>query len=184
MTPAEHAFIEFMRRIKPARGHWRDGSSPTIIALAVTAATVLSALNFGLSPRPNNGPVLHFPTMGFFPAVVIVGYLRGAVAAWVAAGIASLVEVVKLSPEWFLAVDTNYLPWFLQYSLSLALCAGFSARGSKFRYGDKGPRMRKYILFVRNWFAAIPSLSQDLIEKRRAAQQSTRAIASALNPLG
>jgi hypothetical protein len=161
MRPEERAFVQFMQQVRPARDERSAWLGSTITAAAaVGAALVLSDLGFGLAQPLNNGAGGRFP---FFPAVVIAGYLRGKSSAWLAVGMTLLIAAIRLPS------GMDGLPWLLQYSLVLCLCAGFSTGGSEPRCRSKGSRVSKDLLLARDRFAARLRLGQNSIEQRRAA---------------
>ena len=162
MTPAEYAFAQFMRQVKPGRPAYlrlRTYFSPV--------GLVAAALLMESGTRIDG----YIPITPLLAAAIIARVWRGSDASRIAVAIVAPIALYISWEVW----SPRSLVWFLSYSVALIfLCV----RGSKSRGRRQGPRVSKNLLIVRDRLAARLRLGQNFIEQRSAAQQHGRPVAS------
>jgi hypothetical protein len=74
-----------------------------------------------LSPDPARAGFTHLPTMPFYPALILTGLLAGRRAACCFAAGALLFEAVWLPPPFPLAIEAKYVPFLVEFAVSLLI---------------------------------------------------------------
>jgi hypothetical protein len=164
MRPEERAFCEFVRRCKPARAL----STPQRYVLAVAMIAGAEVIEWMC------GVFLGPPTtfVGLLIAVLVSARFLGAGPAWLTGALAAM------NLAYDVPIDERYVGTLSAYLAILLLVRQGPFGGSESRYRRKSPRVGKYVLLARNWFASRLRLRQHRIEQRSAAQQRMCAISS------
>ncbi len=161
MTPSEERFA---RLVHAAERRAKTLPVPPLAAGAVFLTALVAAnYGFGISPRPT-GAMQILPTMAFFPAVAVAGYLRGRASAWLVATGSMMTEWIVIPPAWSLAIDQQFWPWFAGFCLSLGFVAAASSRGAEPHAPDQGVSERQRLIIGRGFKALRAALGQDVVE--------------------
>jgi hypothetical protein len=163
MNPEERAFCEFLQTVKPVP----EFSTPQRYGLAAAFVVGTETIEWGWGLL--FGPPTTF--VGLLISVLAASRFLGAGPAWFTAALAAM------NLAYDVPMDERYFGTVAAYLAGVLIIRG-SFGGSEFRYRGKGPRVGKYVLLARNWFAARLRLRQNRIEQSRAAQECACAISS------
>ena len=94
------------------------------IATGLACLALAFFWSFYVSPDPARAGFTHLPTMPFFSALCVAALLAGGGATWTVVIGAPILQAIVLPPAWSFAMKWDYLPYFVEFGFTMAVCAG------------------------------------------------------------
>ena len=163
MTEAERRFSQFIQDVGATTGNESNGVVRAIMIAGALAgaAAIVGSYGFGYAPRLPEGHILS--SMAFFPAIVAAS-LFGRLPTWIAAAVLLLVEALYLPPGRTLWFEAQFVPWYIEYAISLCGVAILSTRRREPHAPDKSISQGKRLGVIRDRPPVLFAFSQNLIK--------------------